>query len=158
MPRARSSNSMGLQEEHLFYGTRSKDSRNARPMHFQEGSLQSLAFFWSFQIEFDASANPEESALRWKSVIVCTMSNPSSTVNAEKRGVLRGKAFSKSQNVVPNANTIARFLLALLTAIAYLRRGKERRSCIFESNAPALMPTCKSWRASATTARCISGS
>jgi len=39
MPRARSSNSMGLQEEHLFYGTRSKDSRNAGPMHFQEGSL-----------------------------------------------------------------------------------------------------------------------
>ncbi len=85
-------------------------------------------------------------------------SNPSSTVKAEKRGVLRGKAFFKSQNVVPNSNSIARFLLAQLAALAHLRRGKERRLCIFESNAPVLMLTCKSWRVFATRARFISGS
>jgi hypothetical protein len=84
--------------------------------------------------------------------------DPSSTVKAGKRGVLRGKAFFKSQNVVTNSNTVARFLLAQVTALAHLRRGKERRLCIFESNAPVLMPTCKSWRVFATRARFISGS
>ena len=83
--------------------------------------------------------------------------NPSSTVKAEKRGVLRGRALLGSENVVPNSGTKAQFLLASWSAMARLCRGKESDLCIFESNAPALMPTCKSWRVFATAARCISG-
>jgi len=64
----------------------------------------------------------------------------------------------RNRNVVANSEASHHFPVAPHWRKPHLRRGNEAGLCISESSAPALMLTCKSWKASATKAKSVSAS